>query len=141
MGIPLDKIAEKAIPAVTGGVSAVIVLTLGISANEQKIQFVDDKYGFRVALVEAKVEAIERKQILPEASTRISGLEQHHKDHDRRIELLESFKTQGARCTFNDCKRIEDKVEKLNDAQTGCLSSLSGLIYQVEELFYLIIWN
>ena len=129
----MDNLLTKGLPAVTGALSGAVVLFIGIAANEQKIQFVDDKYDSRMSGLEHRVDRFEAKQILPEASARLAATEARNADLERRVTILETFKTQGARCTFNDCKRIEQRLDRVADAQTACLTSLSTLIYRLDR--------
>jgi len=129
-----NKIVERGMPAVTGGISGLIIMFLSTGSIEQEIVYVKESLGLRIAYNEAKVEILEGKQILPQASIRLSAIDANITEIRRRLSLLELFKTQGARCTFNDCKRIETRLTKVAESQTACLTSLATMTYRLDHL-------
>lgn len=132
MQFNLDKVIERGIPAATSVAVSLAILLGGITAVEQKIVHVEDKLTLRVDRSEARIDRFEMKQILPEASVRLAGVEHDLAAVMRRLGTLEMFKTQGARCTFTDCKRIETRLDKVQTSQTACLTSLATIIYRLE---------
>lgn len=107
----------------TSMIVATAVVIAGIVANEERIK-----------RVENNLNAFLQKRILPEAEVRITALEYGLDDHTRRIAEIEAFKNTGPRCTANDCKRIENRLNGVASSQTGCLADLSTLKYRMNKV-------
>jgi len=132
MQFNLDKVIERGIPAATSAAVSLVILLGGITTVEQQVVHVEEKLTLRVNRSEDRIDRFEMKQILPEASARLSGVEHDLESVMRRLGALEIFKTQGSRCTFTDCKRIESRLDKVAQSQTACLTSLATIIYRLE---------
>jgi len=126
-----DKIADKLVPAASGAVAAALI-TLGlVTAQDQRIDNIEATTIFRFGLLEKSVDDLGKLEILPEASLRVGQLEHDFRSHEKRLNALELFKTEGRRCTRDDCERIEEQLIKVADAQTQCLTSVAVTLQRI----------
>lgn len=121
MAFELPGYSQIAVTVILAIVASSLTVLTTMAVNEERLK-----------VLERHQKSFEEKTILPGADVRITAAEIVLDVQGKRLDILDDFMHRGKRCTFDDCTRLKTRMDRIQESQTACLSSLATNTYRLD---------